>query len=64
MLHNIRLYSFQGLTDKDVMNKDTVYELLFLAHLYDSKRKAGEASVQKCNMVRVTDPKLFHLFIL
>lgn len=63
MLHNIRLYSFQGLTDKDVMNKDTVYEL-FLADLYGSKRKAGEASVQKCNVVRVTDPKLFHLLIL
>lgn len=51
MLHNIRLYSFQRLTDKDVMNKDTLYELLFLADLYGFREKSWGGLHPKCNLV-------------
>lgn len=34
MLHNISLCSFPRLTDKRIMNKDMLYELLFLSDLY------------------------------
>lgn len=34
MLHNISVCSFPRLTDKRIMNKDMLYELLFLSDLY------------------------------
>lgn len=34
MLHNISLCSFPRLTGKCIMNKDMLYELLFLSDLY------------------------------
>lgn len=34
MLHNISLCTFPRLTDKRIMNKDMLYELLFLSDLY------------------------------
>lgn len=50
MLHNIRLYSFQRLTDKDVMYKDTLYELLFLADLYGFREKSWGGQIGRAHV--------------
>lgn len=66
MLHSISLCTFPRLTDKRIMNKDMLYELLFLSDLYCFQGKSLEevSSKMQSSTIRFADPKLFPLFIL